>query len=109
MEHYTASSASSLLETNYVNDVMKDASGTLWIATTYGGICQLIANDFGQQWHTPQGADAPAGANSVRALCQADGNTVAVATMDGTVYSYNLDTQQWRRLFRKAFRTTPWR
>ncbi len=105
VEHYTASSASSLLETNYVNDVMKDASGTLWIATTYGGICQLIANDFGQQWHTPQGADAPAGANSVRALCQADGNTVAVAAMDGTVYSYNLDTQQWQRLFRKAFRT----
>lgn len=91
--HYGSRDNHPILQSDYVNDVLKDHSGSVWVATTYAGIYQLQFADIGQTWHFIGETDSNPG--SVRAFERLADNTIAVATMDGKVYRYHLDTRQY--------------
>ena len=104
-DHYTSSDQQPVVQSDYLNDIICDRSGSVWIATTYAGICQLMLNEERMVVHLLKKEGTNREWGSVRTFCQTDSNTVLVATMDGRIATYNLHTQHQQNVYSSDVRT----
>ena len=96
LRHYSAADEKPLIESDYINGIIQDRTGGIWLLTTFAGIYHLELGDETILQH--------ALADNIRAFAQIDDRQIAVSDMDGHVFCYNLDTRQGRLLFDKGIR-----
>lgn len=102
--HLSATDESSIIPSDYVNDVLRDRSGNVWLATTFGGVCilQFDAQPLKNRLLVENATLAQT--NSIRSFSQLSDTEVAISNMEGDVYRYNLVTTQSDLLLRKTHR-----
>lgn len=96
VQHYRATDAQPVIESDYINGVMKDRSGGVWLLTTFAGVYRIESGNEALCYH----ALAP----NIRSLAQLDNQQIAVADMEGHIFSYDPDTRQSSILFDKGVR-----
>ena len=104
LQHLSATDESPIIPSDYVNDVLRDRSGNVWLATTFGGVCilQFDAQPLKNRLLVENATLAQI--NSIRSFSQLSDTEVAISNMEGDVYRYNLVTAQSDLLLRKTHR-----
>jgi len=97
LQHFSSSDKNPVIESDYLNGVLKDRSGCVWLATTFAGIYRLEL-DEGEL--VPHGALGP----NIRSLAQLNSREMAVSDMAGNLFRYDLETRQCTLLSRQAHR-----
>ncbi len=90
LAHYTAGDERPLIQSDYINGVLKDRSGCVWLATTYAGLCRLDCTEDRLLHHTITGHQTGNNERGVRSFSSLGKDEVAISTMDGSVYRYSL-------------------
>ena len=96
MVHYTATDEHPLIHSDNVNSILKDCSGSVWIATSYAGVYQLTFDEENLHQHI---IDA-----GVRSFSPWSSHEIVISTMDGSLFCYNQLTGE-QTLMKKM----PWR
>lgn len=104
LQHLSATDESPIIPSDYVNDVLRDRSGNVWLATTFGGVCilQFDAQPLKNRLLVENATLAQT--NSIRSFSQLSDTEVAISNMEGDVYRYNLVTSQSDLLLQKTHR-----
>lgn len=96
LQHYRATDEQPIIESDYINGVLKDRSGGIWLLTTFAGIYRLEFGEEAMRYHTL--------ASNIRSFAQLDSTHIAVADMEGRVFGYNPDNAQSTLLFNEGVR-----
>lgn len=96
MQHYCATDSQPVIETDYINGVMKDGAGGVWLLTTFAGVYRLETGEGPVIYHDL--------VPNIRSFSQLSDQQIAVADMEGNVYNYNPDTRQNSLIFNKGVR-----
>lgn len=96
LQHYSSTDEQPVIESDYINGIMQDRSGGIWLLTTFAGIYRLDIGEEGLRSHQL--------APNIRSFAQLDDETIAVGDMDGNVFLYNIDTYEKRLAFNKGSR-----
>lgn len=96
LQHFCSTDKNPIIESDYINGILQDRSGSVWLLTTFAGIYRL---DMGEE-ALLQHSLAP----NIRAFAQIDDHHIAVADMENNVYSYNPDTRENKLVFHKGSR-----
>lgn len=97
LSHFCASDDRPVIESDYINDVLQDRSGSVWLATTFAGIYQLNLDREQLRYHTIAGASC-----NFRSFSELPDGSIAVGDMDGQVFSYNPQSRQSQLIFHKG-------
>ena len=97
LSHFCASDDKPVIESDYINDVLQDRSGSVWLATTFAGIYQLNLDREQLRYHTIAGASC-----NFRSFSELPDGSIAVGDMDGQVFSYNPQSRQSQLIFHKG-------
>ncbi|MBQ9362867.1 MAG: helix-turn-helix domain-containing protein, partial [Bacteroidaceae bacterium] len=97
LQHFSSGDENPVIESDYLNGVLKDRSGSVWLATTFAGIYRLEL-DEGEL--VPHGALGP----NIRSLAQLNSREMAVSDMAGNLFHYNFETRQCTLLSHQAHR-----
>ena len=95
--HYCSSDNNPIIESDYINDVFIDRSGSVWLATTFAGIYQLNLDEGQLRYHTLTGSTG-----NIRSFSELPDGTLAVGDMDGNVFRYDPQTHESKLIFRKG-------
>ena len=96
LQQYRSTDERPIIESDYINGILKDRSNGVWLFTTFAGIYRLDMGDDALKKH----ALAP----NIRSMAQIDDQHIAVADMEGRVYSYNPDTRESSMIFNEGIR-----
>lgn len=96
LQHYSSTDEQPVIESDYINGIMQDRSGGIWLLTTFAGIYKLDIGEERLRSHQL--------APNIRSFAQLDDETIAVGDMDGNVFLYNIDTYEKRLAFNKGSR-----
>ena len=96
VRHYSATDNQPVIESDYINGILQDHSGGVWLLTTFAGVYRLELGEEALLHHTLS--------PNIRSFAQLDDHTIAVADMEGHVYRYDTDTRQSSLLFDKGVR-----
>ena len=99
LNHYCSADENAVIESDYINDVCLDRSGSIWLATTFAGIYQINIDKGNLRYHT-----LPNSSGNIRSFSKLSDNTIAVGDMDGNVFSYNLHTGKCKQIFHTGSR-----
>lgn len=97
LQHFSANDENPLIESDYINGILKDRSGGVWLLTTFAGIYRLEMGEEILYDHT----SVP----NTRSFVQLDSLRIGVADMNGHVYSYDPDSRQSNLIFDRGIRT----
>ena len=105
--HFSSKDDNPVIESDYINDVCLDRSGSVWLATTFAGIYQLDLDQGQLLYHPLSGGSA-----NIRSFSELPDGTIAVGDMDGSVFRYDPQTRQSEFFFHQgprayAMRTDP--
>lgn len=87
LQHFSASDKAPVIESDYINGILKDRTGCVWLVTTFAGIYRLELDEGDIIRH-----ELPAA--NIRSLIQISNEEIAVADMEGNLLRYNLVTQE---------------
>lgn len=96
LEHYCATDKQPIIESDYINGVLQDRTGGVWLLTTFAGIYRLEFGEEAMRHHTL--------ASNIRSFAQLDSIHIAVADMEGRVFSYDTDNEQSTLIFNEGVR-----
>ncbi len=96
LQHLSAKDENPILESDYINGILQDRSGGIWLLTTFAGVYRL---ELGEEAIRPYML-----VPNVRSFAQLDDHQIAVGDMEGHVFSYNPDTRQSSILFDRGVR-----
>ena len=96
LQHYCSSDDNPIIESDYINDIVKDSDGGVWLLTTFAGVYRV---DFGDE---PL-RTLPLSPN-IRSFAQLDNKKIAVADMEGRVFTYDPDSRQSSLIFNEGHR-----
>lgn len=96
LQHYCSADERPLIESDYINGMLKDRSGGVWLFTTFAGVYRLDMGEEALTTHTL--------APNIRSMAQIDEQHIAVADMEGHVYRYNPDTRESSIIFNEGYR-----
>ncbi len=96
MHHYLSTDENPVIESDYINGIVKDRTGGVWLLTTFAGVYRIDMGEESLRKHS----FAP----NIRSFAQLDDDHIAVADMEGRVYSYNPDTRESSVIFNKGNR-----
>lgn len=92
LQHYSANDVSPLIRSDFVNDVLRDRTGGIWLATTFGGVCLLRCDrQFLRHQLLEEQPKSPQ-MNNVRSFSQLTDTEVAISDMEGNVYRHDLQS-----------------
>lgn len=94
--HFSANDEMPLFESDYINGMLKDRTGGVWLFTTFAGIYRL---EFGEE-RILEHTLAP----NIRKFVQLDNEHIAAADMNGCVYSYAPDSRESSIIFNNGIR-----
>ena len=97
LHHFSSTDENPVIESDYINDVFLDHSGSIWLATTFAGIYQLDLDEGLLRYHTLDGSSG-----NIRSFSELPDSTIAVGDMDGNVFRYDPRTQQSELIFHKG-------
>jgi len=97
LHHFCTSDDRPVIESDYINDVLQDRSGSVWLATTFAGIYQLNLDREQLRYHTIAGASC-----NFRSFSELPDGSIAVGDMDGQVFDYNPQSRESRLIFHKG-------
>lgn len=97
--HFRSADADPLIESDYINDVCLDRSGSVWLATTFAGIYQLDLDEGQLRYHI-----IPGSSGNFRSFAELPDGTIAVGDMDGHVFRFDPKTNQSELIFHKGLR-----
>ena len=100
LQHFSKYDEKAVIESDFINDVLLDRSGSVWLATTFAGVYQLDLDDRVLQYH-----DIAESAGNIRSFTQLSEGEIAVGDMEGNVFRFDLQTGAGRLLFHKDQRT----
>lgn len=85
-----------MIETDYINGILTDRDGGVWLLTTFAGVYRTESGEGELVNHQL--------APNIRSFAQLNDGRIAVGDMEGHVFGYNPDTGQGSLLFDKGFR-----
>ena len=91
LRHYSSDDQQPVIESDYINGIMQDRTGGVWLLTTFAGIYRLDMGEESLRSHTL--------APNIRSFAQLDDDHIAVADMEGRVFRYNPDTRESSVIF----------
>ena len=94
LHHFSRTDEHPVIESDYINDVFLDRSGSVWLATTFAGIYQLDLDEGLLTYH-PQ-------LNNVRSFSELSDGAIAVGDMQGNVFRYDPQTGDCNLIFHKG-------
>lgn len=97
LNRFSSTDENPVIESDYINDVFLDRSGSVWLATTFAGIYQLDLDEGLLRYHTLDGSSG-----NIRSFSELPDSTIAVGDMDGNVFRYDPHTQQSELIFHKG-------
>ena len=97
LNRFSSTDENPVIESDYINDVFLDRSGSVWLATTFAGIYQLDLDEGQLRYHTLTGSSG-----NIRSFSQLPDSAIAVGDMDGNVFRYDPRTQQSELIFHKG-------
>lgn len=97
LSHFTSSDTHPVIESDYINDVFLDRSGSVWLATTFAGIYQLDLDEGELVYHA-----LPGSSGNIRSFSELPDSTLAVGDMAGNVFRFDPHTGESRLIFRKG-------
>lgn len=96
LRHFSANDENPLIESDYINNILRDRSGGVWLLTTFAGIYRLELGEEKIYDHLL--------APNVRSFVQLDSQRIGVSDMYGHVYSYDPDSRESSIIFDKGIR-----
>lgn len=96
LHHFSRTDENPIIESNYINDIFLDRSGSLWLATTFAGIYQLDIDEGLLSYNTS--------ISNVRSFSELSDGTVAVGDMEGNVFAYDPQSKLNKLIFNKGHR-----
>ena len=97
LHHFCAADDKPVIESDYINDVCLDRSGSVWLATTFAGIYQLDVDEGLLRYHTIDGS-----VGNFRSFSELPDGEMAVGDMDGNVFRFDPRTEQSQLIFHKG-------
>lgn len=97
LQHFCSSDEKPIIESDYINDVFLDNSGSVWFATTFAGIYQLDLDKGQLQYYTLAGSSG-----NVRSFSEMSDGTIAVGDMEGHVFRFNPMSSESQIFFHKG-------
>lgn len=104
LTHYCSTDTNPLIESDYITDIMIDKNGEVWLTTYMAGIYKLHTNKETWQYHRLTPNMGTNDTNSVRSFAQLADGDIAIATMDGRVYKYDIRHKTFELLHQKEQR-----
>lgn len=96
LQHYSSTDEFPIIESDYINGILHDRSGGIWLLTTFAGVYRLDLGEEALRTHTLTA--------NIRSFAQINDNQIAVGNMDGNVFLYNTDTYERCLAFNKGSR-----
>lgn len=97
LSHFCSADANPVIESDYINDICLDRSGSVWLATTFAGIYQLDLDEGQLRYHTIDGSSG-----NFRSFSELPDGTIAVGDMDGNVFRFDPHTGHSQLIFHKG-------
>ena len=93
MQHYSASDTWPIIGSNYLNNILIDRSGCIWLGEDLTGInCIMPPSGLNASYYYPDTGKQGNWCNYVRMVHQNDDGSVTVSTRDNRLYQFNLQT-----------------
>ena len=97
LHHFCSTDEKPVIESDYINDVCLDRSGSVWLATTFAGIYQLDLDEGQLRYHI-----IPGSSDNFRSFAELPDGTIAVGDMEGHVFRFDPETSQSELIFHKG-------
>lgn len=97
LSHFCSTDEPPVIESDYINDIYLDRSGSVWLATTFAGIYQLDLDEGDLCYHSIAGSSG-----NIRSFSELPDSTIAIGDMDGNVFRFDTHTGQSRLIFHKG-------
>ena len=95
MQHFVAGTdANAPIVSNYLQYVMEDRSGSLWVSSEYAGLSHIWIMNEGVRRIFPEGSDRFDRSNTVRMIAKMPDGNISVGTRTGNVYTYDADMSE---------------
>lgn len=90
VQHYSASDARPLIGSNYLNNVLIDRSGCIWVGEDLTGLnCIMPPSGMNVHYHYPNAAERNKGANYVKMVRLTNAPLLSIGTRDNRLYHLN--------------------
>ena len=98
LQHFTFEvSHSSHINSNYLQYIIEDRSGGIWVSSEFSGLSHLEILNKGTLRIYPNGEDASDRSNTIRMLLRGKNGNVYMANRMGTLYEYDADLKNMLR------------
>lgn len=91
IQHIKANDHASYISSNFLQYILKDRSGGIWVSSEYTGVAHLKIINRGVVHLFPGGKNLPNHSNIIRMITRMNDGTIEVANRDGWLYSYSQD------------------
>lgn len=92
MQHFTAGNdTNSPIVSNYLQAILKDRSGGIWVSSEYGGLSRLFVMNEGITRIFPESPSRMDRSNTIRMVYRAENGDIKIGTRAGGVYTYSSD------------------
>ena len=93
MQHYTATESSALIGSNFLNQILIDRSGCIWLAEELTGLsCILPSTGLHASYYYPQPEKLGSWSNYIRMVQAGHDEHITLSTRDNRLYDYNNKT-----------------
>ena len=86
------------ISSNYLQYIMEDSSGAIWVSSEYAGIARLTILNEGIKRIYPEAISLSDRSNTVRMITRLKNDDICIGTRGGGVYTYDplINTQKKR-------------
>ena len=106
IQHFTSDSGiSSLLASNYLQCLMEDRSGSVWVSSEFAGISKLSVLNEGASRVYPEKDSMADRSNTVRMIASTSDGDIWVGTRSGGLYIYDAKLEVQKKKFHHDINT----